>query len=50
MNISKAVKAARVLNGVAAGTTDQNGSVVDMQGFEVVQITRASILLLVSHT
>jgi hypothetical protein len=37
MNLSKAVKVARVLNGVAAGTTDQNGSVVDMQGFEGVQ-------------
>ena len=37
MNLSKAVKAARVLNGMAAGTTDQNGSVVDMQGFEGVQ-------------
>src|SRR5512137_837557 len=37
MNLSKAVKVARVLNGVAAGTTEQSGSVVDMQGFEGVQ-------------
>src|SRR5512137_2383079 len=37
MNLSKGVKVARVLNGVAAGTTEQTGSVVDMQGFEGVQ-------------
>jgi hypothetical protein len=37
MNLSKAVKVAPVLNGVAAGTTEQTGSVVDMQGFEGVQ-------------
>ena len=37
MNLSKAVKVARVLNGVAAGTTEQTGSVIDMQGFEGVQ-------------
>ena len=37
MNLSKAVKVARVLNGVAAGTTEQTGSVVDTQGFEGVQ-------------
>ena len=37
MNLSKAVKVAHVLNGVAAGTTEQTGSVIDMQGFEGVQ-------------
>src|SRR5512147_776222 len=37
MNLSKALKVARILNAVAAGTTDQNGSVVDMSGFEGVQ-------------
>lgn len=32
-------KRTRVLNAVAAGTTDQNGTAVDMQGFEGVVFT-----------
>jgi hypothetical protein len=37
MNLSKSVKVTRALNSVAAGTTPQNGSVIDMSGFEGVQ-------------
>jgi hypothetical protein len=37
MNLSKTAKVVRVLDSVAAGTTAQNGSVVDMSGFEGVQ-------------
>jgi len=37
MNLSKRVKVTRVLNSVAAGQTDQNGSVIDMSGFEGIQ-------------
>ena len=37
MNISKSIKVTRALNGVAAGTSNQNGSVIDMSGFEGVQ-------------
>ncbi len=37
MNLSKNVKVTRALNSVAAGTTSQNGSVIDMSGFEGVQ-------------
>ena len=36
MQLSKDVKVIRVMNAVAAGTTDQNGSAVDMQNFEGV--------------
>lgn len=36
MNLSKGVKVTRVLNAVVAGTTAQNSSVIDMQGFEGV--------------
>ena len=36
MNLSKDVKVTRVMNGVAAGTSNQNGSSVDMQNFEGV--------------
>jgi hypothetical protein len=37
MNLSKSAKVTRALNSVAAGTTNQNGSVIDMAGFEGVQ-------------
>lgn len=35
--ITNAVKTIRVMNAVAAGTTDQNSSIVDMKGFEGVR-------------
>lgn len=41
MNLSKDIKITRVMNAVAAGTTVQNGSVIDMQGFEGVQFIAA---------
>lgn len=41
MNFTKACKVTRVMNAVAAGTTDQNSSVVDMQGFESVTFIAA---------
>jgi hypothetical protein len=37
MNLSKSIKVTRALNGVAAGTSNQNGAVIDMSGFEGVQ-------------
>ncbi|MCH8830968.1 MAG: hypothetical protein IID45_15455 [Planctomycetes bacterium] len=37
MNLSKAVKAVRVLNLTAAGVTTINSASVDMQGFDAVQ-------------
>ena len=37
MNLSKSIKVTRALNSVAAGTSLQNGSVIDMSGFEGVQ-------------
>lgn len=36
MDLNQNTKVTRVMNAVAAGTTDQNGSSVDMQGFENV--------------
>ena len=36
MNLSKNTKIKRVMNAVAAGTTDQNSSSVDMQNYEGV--------------
>ena len=39
MNLSKGSKTTRVMNAVAAGTTDQNSSSVDMQNFEGVEFT-----------
>lgn len=36
MNLSKNIKITRVMNAVAAGTSDQNSSVVDMSGFDGV--------------
>jgi hypothetical protein len=36
MQISQNVKVVKVMNAVAAGTTSQNGSSVDMQGFDGV--------------
>ena len=36
LNISKEVKVTRVMNGVAAGTSAQNSSVIDMQNFDGV--------------
>lgn len=41
MNLSPNVKVTRVLNAVAAGTTAQNGSVIDMQGFDGVVFVAA---------
>lgn len=35
-SLQKAVKVTRVMNAVAAGTSDQNSSVIDMQGFDGV--------------
>ena len=40
-NLSKETKVTRVMNAVAAGTTDQTGSSVDMQGFEGVMFVAA---------
>jgi hypothetical protein len=37
MNLSNGIKVTRALNSVAAGTMNQNGSVIDMTGFEGVQ-------------
>ena len=36
MNLLRTTKVTRVLNAVAAGTTDQNGSTIDMQGWDGV--------------
>jgi len=36
MQLNKGIKITRALNAVAAGTTDQNGSILDMQGFDGV--------------
>ncbi len=36
INLLKAGKVTRVLNAVAAGTTAQNGTTLDMQGFDAV--------------
>jgi hypothetical protein len=36
VNISKACKLTRVMNAVAAGTTEQISSVIDMAGFETI--------------
>lgn len=36
LNLSKEVKVTRVLNAVAAGVSDQNGSVIDMANFDGV--------------
>ena len=41
MNLSKAAKVTRVMNAVAAGTSDQNSSSVDMKGFDAVQFVVA---------
>ena len=37
MNLSRAGKVTRVMDAVAAGTSDQNSTAVDMTGFESVQ-------------
>lgn len=37
MNLSNAAKVTRVMNAVAAGTTDSNGSTVDMRGYGACQ-------------
>ena len=34
LNIGTQTKLTRVMNAVAAGTSDQNGSIIDMKGFE----------------
>ena len=36
LDLNREAKVVRVMDGVAAGTTDQNGSGVDMSGFEAV--------------
>lgn len=36
-HLSDVVKTVRVMNAVAAGTTDQNGTGVDMQGYDAVR-------------
>lgn len=41
MNLIKNVKVTRVMNAVAAGTSDQEGSVLDMQGFDGVVFVAA---------
>ena len=41
MNLSKAAKVTRVMNAVAAGTSDQNSSSVDMKGFDACQFVVA---------
>ena len=41
MNLSKAAKVTRVMNSVAAGTSDQNSSSVDMQGYRACQFIAA---------
>lgn len=41
MNLTKNVKVTRVMDAVAAGTTDQNSSEVDMKGFEGVMFIAA---------
>lgn len=41
MNLTKNVKVTRVMSAVAAGTTDQNSSEVDMKGFEGVMFIAA---------
>lgn len=38
MNQSRAEKTIRVMNAVAAGTSDQTSSVIDMQGFDGVKV------------
>jgi hypothetical protein len=37
MNLSTDTKITRVMNAVAVGTTNQNGSILDMEGFEGVE-------------
>ena len=41
MNLSKAGKVTRLMSAVAAGTTDQNSSSVDMSGYNAVQFVTA---------
>ncbi len=41
MNLSKEVKITRVMNAVAAGITDQNSTVLDMQGYDGVMFVAA---------
>lgn len=41
MNLLKDIKITRVMNAVAAGTTDQNSSEVDMQGWDGVMFIAA---------
>ncbi len=40
-NLAREVKVTRVMNAVAAGTTDQESSTVDMQGFDGVMFVAA---------
>lgn len=41
MNLENMTKITRAMNAVAAGTTDQNGGVIDMQNFEGVMFIAA---------
>ena len=41
MNLLKDVKITRIMNAVAAGTTDQTSSIIDMQGYEGVMFVAA---------
>lgn len=41
MNLLKRTKTTRVMNAVVAGITNQNGSVIDMSGFEGIMFTAA---------
>jgi Flp pilus assembly CpaE family ATPase len=41
VNLLKNIKITRAMNAIAAGTTNQNSSVIDMQGFEGVAFVAA---------
>jgi hypothetical protein len=41
VNLLKNIKITRAMNAIAAGTTNQNSSVIDMQGFEGVEFIAA---------
>lgn len=50
MNLSKVAKVDRVMNAVAAGTTDQNSASVNMKGFGGVQFVAMMGAILASAT
>ena len=41
MNLSRDIKITRVMNAVAAGTTTQNGAIVDMSGYDGIMFIAA---------